>query len=111
MRNRFPVRVCKPTRYDFAGFNYLPVPAGIGAILHDAIPLAAAVTCLPLEQYAPDSPRGLPPVKPCLIQTDPLPTGESRSAIKIKSGQCEIETCHRGANPASTRFSVADPIL
>jgi hypothetical protein len=30
------VRLCKPTRDDFAGFNYFPVPAGAGVILHDA---------------------------------------------------------------------------
>ena len=27
---RLPVRFCKPTRHDFAGFNYFPVPAGAG---------------------------------------------------------------------------------
>jgi hypothetical protein len=37
LKDRFPMRGCKTTRYDFAGFHHLPVPAWAGVILHDAI--------------------------------------------------------------------------
>jgi hypothetical protein len=53
------------------------------------------VTFLPLEQYAPDSPRGPPPVKPCLLEAfgctaDEMGKGESSVfAFEVDDAKCK----------------------